>query len=178
MPSSTLLYARCGGGSANRVARSHLSIHVIQIRKNALDKSIRDGDLLSLEGFRLNSPDDGGPPPELLDIVDSLDFDLPPEVVVSAPTAPGHSASASAPSSSIAKPMIKPFGAQSQASASPPSSGRPAGGSSRKSKRGRSLSSKFWLVNKLAASGKITCVGCYCMVGSWKLSCQCAHPVK
>jgi hypothetical protein len=142
----------------DRPPANHPLYHA-QIRKNALDKSIRDGDLLSLEGFRLNSPDDGGPPLELLDMVDSLDFDLPPEVVVSAPTAPDHSSAAFA---STAKPMIKPYVAQPPASASPPSSGRPGGSSSssRKSKRGRSLSSKFWLVNKLAASGRITYVCC------------------
>ncbi|KAG6572539.1 Rhamnogalacturonate lyase A [Phytophthora cinnamomi] len=40
--------------------------------KNALDRSIRDGDLLSLEGFQLDETT--GPPPELLDIMDALDF--------------------------------------------------------------------------------------------------------
>ncbi|KUF90319.1 hypothetical protein AM587_10016869 [Phytophthora nicotianae] len=47
----------------------------VVIRKNALDRSIRDGDLLSLEGFQLDEAT--GPPPELLDIMDTLDFDVP-----------------------------------------------------------------------------------------------------
>lgn len=110
----------------------------VLIRRNALDKSIRDGDLLSLDGFRLNALDDGGsgPPPELLDMVDSLDFDLAPSL---------------APAAAPPKAMIKPMGAAAATMA-------PSGGGSRKAKRGRSLSSKFWLVNKLAASGKITYV--------------------
>lgn len=101
----------------------------VVVRRNALDRSIRDGDLLSLEGFPAisssadgaatdSSAADGGPPPDLLDIIDTLDvaaFDKPPGGA--APTAPSSS--------------------------------------SRKAKRGRSLSSKFWLVNKLAQSGKI-----------------------
>lgn len=118
-----------------------------QIRRNALDKSIRDGDLLSLEGFKLNDADEGGPPPELLDIVDSLDLELPPELV-SAPTAV-DATSFPAPVSASGKPMIKPLGGQVAMPTQPSQS------ASRKAKRGRSLSSKFWLVNKLAASGKI-----------------------
>ncbi|RLN73376.1 hypothetical protein BBJ28_00011409, partial [Nothophytophthora sp. Chile5] len=123
----------------------------------ALDRSIRDGDLLSLEGFELNTVDDnemGGPPPELLDIMDTLDFDMP--VDFGADLTPSESLSLPTPADTTAKatpepmikPMIKPMGGKMQAPAG-------SGGGSRKSKRGRSLSSKFWLVNKLAASGKI-----------------------
>ncbi|KAF1789844.1 hypothetical protein GQ600_13716 [Phytophthora cactorum] len=107
----------------------------VVIRKNALDRSIRDGDLLSLEGFQLDEAT--GPPPELLDIMDTLDFDVPVDFVTPEP---------------MIKPMIKPVG-QMQPPAGSTGASR---GNSRKSKRGRSLSSKFWLVNKLAASGKIS----------------------
>lgn len=98
----------------------------VVVRRNALDRSIRDGDLLSLEGFPLSAvptDDTGGPPPDLLDIIDTIDVNF-----------------------DTAKP--------------PPAvnSGVAPASGSRKAKRGRSLSSKFWLVNKLAQSGKIRCV--------------------
>ncbi|ETI50737.1 hypothetical protein F441_05793 [Phytophthora nicotianae CJ01A1] len=123
----------------------------VVIRKNALDRSIRDGDLLSLEGFQLDEAT--GPPPELLDIMDTLDFDVP--VDFGAGLAPSDNlnstgdAVAKVTPEPMIKPMIKPVGQMQP----------PAGasrGNSRKTKRGRSLSSKFWLVNKLAASGKIS----------------------
>lgn len=117
----------------------------VVIRKNALDRSIRDGDLLSLEGFQLDEAQ--GPPPELLDIMDTLDFeDFGAGLTPSDSLAP-----AAANAEPVIKPMIKPA-AQMQ----PPAGAGAARGNSRKSKRGRSLSSKFWLVNKLAASGKIS----------------------
>ncbi|EEY58338.1 uncharacterized protein PITG_00994 [Phytophthora infestans T30-4] len=124
----------------------------VVIRKNALDRSIRDGDLLSLEGFRLDETT--GPPPELLDIMDTLDFDVPVDFGTGLTPSDslnltGNDAAAKVTPEPMIKPMIKSVG-QIQP---------PAGvsrGNSRKSKRGRSLSSKFWLVNKLAASGKIS----------------------
>ncbi|GMF33819.1 unnamed protein product [Phytophthora lilii] len=98
-----------------------------------------------------------GPPPELLDIMDTLDFDVPVDFSGLAPSddlgSGGNADSAAkvAPEPMI-KPMIKPV-AHMQSPAAPAGVSR---GNSRKSKRGRSLSSKFWLVNKLAASGKIS----------------------
>ncbi|KAF1784715.1 hypothetical protein GQ600_21132 [Phytophthora cactorum] len=125
-----------------------------KIRKNALDRSIRDGDLLSLEGFQLDEAT--GPPPELLDIMDTLDFDVPVDFVGLAPpdslNSTGSGAAAKVTPEPMIKPMIKPVG-QMQPPAGSTGASR---GNSRKSKRGRSLSSKFWLVNKLAASGKIS----------------------
>ncbi|KAG7383183.1 hypothetical protein PHYPSEUDO_003970 [Phytophthora pseudosyringae] len=128
----------------------------VVIRKNALDRSIRDGDLLSLEGFQLDEAT--GPPPELLDIMDTLDFDVPVDFGASL-TPPGSLNSsgnvelaAKVTPEPMIKPMIKPVG-QMQPPAGAAGASR---GNSRKSKRGRSLSSKFWLVNKLAASGKIS----------------------
>ncbi|KAG3108324.1 hypothetical protein PI124_g12342 [Phytophthora idaei] len=127
----------------------------VVIRKNALDRSIRDGDLLSLEGFQLDEAT--GPPPELLDIMDTLDFDVPVDFGVGlAPpdslNSPGSGAAAKVTPEPMIKSMIKPVG-QMQPPAGSTGASR---GNSRKSKRGRSLSSKFWLVNKLAASGKIS----------------------
>ncbi|RLN52530.1 hypothetical protein BBJ29_005460 [Phytophthora kernoviae] len=120
----------------------------VVIRKNALDRSIRDGDLLSLEGFQLDEA--FGPPPELLDIMDTLDFDVP--VDFGAGLTPSDNLDlAVKPTEPMIKPMIKPMSGQAQ----PPAGAGAARGNPRKSKRGRSLSSKFWLVNKLAASGKI-----------------------
>jgi hypothetical protein len=114
-----------------------------QIRKSVLDRSIRDGDLLSLEGFTLNSPETTAPPPELLDLVGTLDFELPDfEPQPSSDMDPIKLSSNMAPSG----PSMAPSGTMS-ASSTP---------SSKKKKRQRSLSSKFWLVNKLAQSGKIT----------------------
>lgn len=104
----------------------------VVVRKNALDRSIRDGDLLSLEGFPIaqqQHDDATGPPPDLLDLVDTISFDFEPLKAAPAP----------------AMPIIRPA----------MTVGSGGGGSSRKAKRGRSLSSKFWLVNKLAQSGKI-----------------------
>ncbi|GLE05893.1 hypothetical protein PINS_up015074 [Pythium insidiosum] len=127
----------------------------VLIRKSALDRSIRDGDLLSLEGFSIASNDSVAPPPEVLELVDSLDFDVPADfegfsaidaddIKLEKLSAPMTSASApSAPTSAPAPPAA--------ADMMPSQTSR-----SRKSKRGRSLSSKFWLVNKLAQSGKIT----------------------
>lgn len=107
----------------------------VVVRKAALDRSIRDGDLLSLDGFPVAHSDADaattGPPPDLLDLVDSLGLEFEPLKAAPAPS----------------KPMIKPTGASVI--------GGGGGGPSRKAKRGRSLSSKFWLVNKLAKSGKI-----------------------
>ncbi|TMW60253.1 hypothetical protein Poli38472_000295 [Pythium oligandrum] len=122
----------------------------VVIRKNALDRSIRDGDLLSLEGFTTNTVinDTTAPPPELLDLVDTLDFDVPGEFE--------PLSSVDALDIKFSTDPIKPT------PSTPPTSSievkSPGGDSSRsrKSKRGRSLSSKFWLVNKLAMSGKIT----------------------
>ncbi|GMG17950.1 unnamed protein product [Phytophthora fragariaefolia] len=134
--------------------RTHLTV-VRQIRKNALDRSIRDGDLLSLEGFQLD--DTAGPPPELLDIMDTLDFDVPVDFGAGL-TPPdnlnstGSDVAAKVAPEPMIKPMIKPVGQMQPPTAS---AGVPRG-NSRKTKRGRSLSSKFWLVNKLAASGKIS----------------------
>lgn len=110
----------------------------VVVRKNALDRSIRDGDLLSLEGFPVTTATAGasgatpltdatGPPPDLLDIIDSLDMGF------------------DSIKTEVHKPMIKPANASTA----------PSG--SRKTKRKRSLSSKFWLINTLAQSGKIRC---------------------
>lgn len=127
-----------------------------QIRKNALDRSIRDGDLLSLDGFQLDET--AGPPPELLDIMDTLDFDVP--VDFGAELTPSDNLNSTGSTDAAAKvapepmikPIVKPVGQMQPPTASPGASRS----NSRKSKRGRSLSSKFWLVNKLAASGKIS----------------------
>jgi hypothetical protein len=84
--------------------------------------------------------------------MDTLDFDMPVDfgsgLTPSDDLNRGDAAAKVSPEPMI-KPMIKPVG-QMQ----PPAGA--ARGNSRKSKRGRSLSSKFWLVNKLAASGKIS----------------------
>lgn len=132
----------------------------VVVRKNALDRSIRDGDLLSLDGFpnitgqtpvlnplkgfsgarngdvcsscqdfSVAHDDTTGPPPDLLELVETIGFDFEPLKAAPAP----------------AKPMTQPA----------MTVGNGSGGVSRKAKRGRSLSSKFWLVNKLAQSGKI-----------------------
>ncbi|KAH7474013.1 hypothetical protein PRIC1_014324 [Phytophthora ramorum] len=123
----------------------------VVIRKNALDRSIRDGDLLSLEGFQLDQAT--GPPPELLDIMDTLDFDVPVDFGADlTPSDNLSSAGAKVTPEPMIKPMIKPVGQMQP----PAASAGQSRGNSRKSKRGRSLSSKFWLVNKLAASGKIS----------------------
>jgi hypothetical protein len=107
-----------------------------------LDKSLRDGDLVSLEGFSVEPSLDDLPPQDLLDIVDSIDIDIPADF--------GAIPSPDNLSISSADPLAVALAAP------PTASGVIASSNSRKSKRGRSLSSKFWLVNKLAASGKIT----------------------
>ncbi|CAH0514701.1 unnamed protein product [Peronospora belbahrii] len=130
----------------------------VVIRKNALDRSIRDGDLLSLEGFQLD--DAPGPPTELLDIMDTLDFDVPVDFGAEILPSDNLNANGNAPSISektTPEPMTRPVLNSTMHTA--PLSATSVNvwqGNSRKSKRGRSLSSKFWLVNKLAASGKIS----------------------
>ncbi|POM73083.1 Hypothetical protein PHPALM_10106, partial [Phytophthora palmivora] len=116
----------------------------VVIRKNALDRSIRDGDLLSLEGFQLDQAT--GPPPELLDIMDTLDFDVPVDFGAGLTPSDSLNSSGNAEAAKVTpepmiKPMIKPVG-QIQP---PTASAGASRGNSRKSKRGRSLSSKFWL---------------------------------
>uniref|UniRef100_A0AAV1U5B5 Uncharacterized protein n=1 Tax=Peronospora matthiolae TaxID=2874970 RepID=A0AAV1U5B5_9STRA len=114
----------------------------VVVRKSALNRSIRDGDLLSLEGFQLNEAT--GPPPELLDIMETLDFhDLDAEL---APSDTVKCSDSTVTNKSVLETV--PSCSVSTVGASR--------GNSRQSKRGRSLSSKFWLVNKLAASGKIS----------------------
>ncbi|KAE8967146.1 hypothetical protein PF011_g27665 [Phytophthora fragariae] len=128
----------------------------VVIRKNALDRSIRDGDLLSLEGFQLDETT--GPPPELLDIMDTLDFDVPVDFGEGLTPSDNFNSTGSTPAEvkvtpqPMIKPIVKPVDQIQPPMASPGASRS----NSRKSKRGRSLSSKFWLVNKLAASGKIS----------------------
>ncbi|TDH69387.1 hypothetical protein CCR75_002818 [Bremia lactucae] len=116
----------------------------VVIRKNALDRSIRDGDLLSLENFQLTEAT--GPPPELLSIMDTLDFDVPVDLNDNLTSFDSLNLSGSVP----AKGGTAPFEGVTR----PPVAA--SRGTSRTIKRGRSLSSKFWLVNKLAASGKIS----------------------
>ncbi|CAI5734819.1 unnamed protein product [Hyaloperonospora brassicae] len=137
----------------------------VVIRKSALDRSIRDGDLLSLDGFQLNEAT--GPPPELLDIMETMDFrDLDAALLPSSAVAKRSDMNdavasldarvqaqlALAPADGPARSRPAASSSSSSSAAMAPS----ARGQSRKSKRGRSLSSKFWLVNKLAASGKIS----------------------
>ncbi|CAI5746964.1 unnamed protein product [Peronospora destructor] len=129
----------------------------VVIRKTALDRSIRDGDLLSLEGFQLDEAT--GPPSELLDMIDTLDFDVP--LNFGANLIPSGNLNDKENVLSAAgltpEPVIRP-GVNLEVQKAPPSAASAGArkGSSRKSKRGRSLSSKFWLVNKLAACGKIS----------------------
>ncbi|KAJ0411314.1 hypothetical protein ATCC90586_005723 [Pythium insidiosum] len=127
----------------------------VLIRKSALDRSIRDGDLLSLEGFSIASHESMAPPPEVLELVDSLDFDVPADfagfTAIDADDIKLEKLS-STPAPSVDAPAPAPAPAPPAAVDMMPSQTS----RSRKSKRGRSLSSKFWLVNKLAQSGKIT----------------------
>ncbi|CEG39308.1 uncharacterized protein PHALS_09357 [Plasmopara halstedii] len=123
----------------------------VVIRKNALDRSIRDGDLLSLEGFQLDEAT--GPPPELLDIMDTLDFDVSMDFGAGLTPSENFNSIASVAAKTVSEPTITHMA--NNVGQIPP----PVGisfGNSRKPKRGRSLSSKFWLVNKLAASGQIS----------------------
>ncbi|CAI5703923.1 unnamed protein product [Peronospora effusa] len=128
----------------------------VVIRKTALDRSIRDGDLLSLEGFQLDEAT--GPPPELLDMIDTLDFDVPLNFGADlTPSGLNDNGNILSAARLTPEPVIKPV-VNLEVQTAPPSTA-PEGawkGSSRKAKRGRSLSSKFWLVNKLAACGKIS----------------------
>ncbi|KAI9906713.1 hypothetical protein PsorP6_016467 [Peronosclerospora sorghi] len=127
----------------------------VVIRKNALDRSIRDGDLLSLEGFQLDEAT--GPPPELLDIMDTLDFNVPVDFDVKSTPSGDLNANtlvAKVTTETIMNPVTKPAGTTLPPAAAALNASTQI--QSRKSKRGRSLSSKFWLVNRLAASGKIS----------------------
>lgn len=121
----------------------------VMIRKSALDRSIRDGDLLSLDGFTMQTPDMTAPPQEILDLVDTFDFDAQGELE----PLPSVDAADIKFNADPIKPVstAPTSGLMSSPSVSASSSSR-----SRKSKRARSLSSKFWLVNKLAQSGKIS----------------------
>ena len=113
------------------------SPYPIQIRKNHLDRSIRDGDLLSITGLCVNPNIQFGSHADFQDPLNSTEKNeahYPPEWTK-------ESQNIETASESIAS--IPPADEVLHASL-------------QKKKRNRSISSKFWLLNKLAATGVIS----------------------